>query len=288
MCMANLIFVVDLLDCLESLMALGELIFVGLGLYDERDVSLRGLEEIKGADRVFAEFYTSLMPGLSVQRLEEPIGKNISVVSRRVLEEEGGGEILSEARRGKVAFLVPGDPLIATTHVDLRIRAERMGIRTRVIHGSSIVSAVIGLSGLQNYKFGRSVTVPFPEEGFVSETPYRVVMENGMRGLHTLCFLDVRAEEERYMTVREGLEVLLEVERRRGKGVIGEKSLVVGVARAGSRNPVVKAGYLGTLLDYVFGGPPHTLVFPGRLHFVEAEALVVLAGAPEEIREMVE
>jgi diphthine synthase len=269
-------------------MALGELIFVGLGLYDERDVSLRGLEEIKGADRVFAEFYTSLMAGLSIGRLEELVGREVVVVSRQVLEEEGGEEILSEARKGKVAFLVPGDPLIATTHVDLRIRAERMGIRTRVIHGSSIISAVIGLSGLQNYKYGRSVTVPFPEGEFVSETPYRVVMENGKRGLHTLCFLDVRAEEERYMTVREGLEALLEVERRRGQGVISEKSLVVGVARAGSDEPTVKAGYLGTLLDYDFGGPPHALVFPGRLHFMEAEALVVLARAPEEIREMVE
>ena len=270
------------------LMALGELIFVGLGLLDEKDISLRGLEEIRDVDTVFAEFYTSLMPGLSVRRLEGLVGREVLVVSRRSLEEEGGKEILEEARRGKVAFLVPGDPLIATTHVDLRVQAEREGIRTRVIHGSSIISAVIGLSGLQNYKYGRSVTIPFPEDGFVSETPYTVILENRERGLHTLCFLDIRAEEERYMTVKEGLRALLEVEKKRRRGAVTQETLVVGIARAGSEDPTVKAGYVRDMIDHEFGAPPHTLVFPGRLHFMEAEALTTLAEAPEEIREMVE
>ena len=269
-------------------MALGELVFVGLGLHDERDISLRGLDEIGGVDTVFAEFYTSLMPGLSIRSLEELVGREVVVVSRRSLEEEEGGEILREARRGKVAFLVPGDPLIATTHVDLRIRAQKEGIKTKVIHGASIVSAVVGLSGLQNYKYGRSVTIPFPEEDFASETPYRVIMENRDRGLHTLCFLDIRADEKRYMTVKEGLETLLKVEERKSEGVVTRETLVVGVARAGSEDPTVKAAYVGELMEYEFGGPPHSLVVPGRLHFMEAEALIVLAEAPEEIREMVE
>jgi len=166
---------------------LNELVFVGLGLYDEKGISLRGLEEIREADAVFAEFYTSLMPGLSTQKLEEKTGKKVNIVSRRVLEEEGGKLIFEEAKKGKVVFLVPGDPLIATTHVDLRIRAEKQGIKTRVIHGASAVSAVRGISGLQNYKYGKAVTIPFSEKGFVSETPYRVISENRDRGLHTMC-----------------------------------------------------------------------------------------------------
>jgi len=269
-------------------MALGELVFVGLGLHDERDISLRGLDEIGGVDTVFAEFYTSLMPGLSIRSLEELVGREVVVVSRRSLEEEEGGEILREARRGKVAFLVPGDPLIATTHVDLRIRAQKEGIKTKVIHGASIVSAVVGLSGLQNYKYGRSVTIPFPEEDFASETPYRVIMENRDRGLHTLCFLDIKSEEKKYMNVKEGLKALMEVEKKRKGDVITRETLVVGVARAGSADPRIKAGYVRQLVDYEFGAPPHTLVFPGRLHFMEAEALITLAEGPKEIREMVE
>jgi len=266
---------------------LGELVFVGLGLHDEKDISLRGLEELRKADAIFAEFYTSLMPGSSVQKLERLAGKRIMVVSRKILEEEDGKPILEEAKKGKVVFLVPGDPLIATTHVNLRIRAEKQGIKTRVIHGSSIVSAVMGLSGLQNYKYGRSVTIPFPEEGFAYETPYRVIIENQTMGLHTLCYLDIKAEEQRYMTIKEGLQSLLDVEKQKRSHVVTLSTLVLGVARAGSENPTVKAGYVGNIMNHDFGPPPHILVFPAELHFMEAEALITLAGAPEQIKEMV-
>jgi len=265
-----------------------ELVFVGLGLFDEMNVSLRGLEEIREADTVFVEFYTSLMAGLSVRNLEKLIGKRVSVVSRRHLEEENGQMILQKAEEGRTVLLVPGDPLIATTHVDLRIRAEKLGIKTRVIHGASIISAAIGLSGLQNYKFGRSVTVSFPEKGFVSETPYQVIEENRKMGLHTFCFLDIRVEEARYMTVKDGLQTLLTVEKRKRSRVVTPNTLVIGVARAGSKNPVVKGGFIKEVIMHNFGKPPHTIIFPGKLHYMEAEALIALARAPEQVRGMVE
>ena len=264
---------------------MGELVFVGLGLFDERDISLRGLDVMKEADSIFAELYTSLMAGFSIERLERMVGKRIFVISRRVMEEEHGETILREARRGKTVLLVPGDPLIATTHVDLRIRAEREGIKTRIIHGASIISAVIGLSGLQNYKFGRSVTITFEEFGITSETPYMVIRENKKAGLHTLCFLDIRAEEKRYMTIKEGLKNLLKIEEKKKMKVITPRTLAVGIARAGSPNPRVKADYIEKLMHYSFGSPPHTLIFPSKLHFMEAEALITLAEAPEEILE---
>lgn len=264
----------------------GELALVGLGLYDEKDISLRGLETIEEADTVFAELYTSLMPAFSISKLERRSGKNIITVSRHELEEEAGRKILEAARQGKAVLLVPGDPLIATTHVDLRIRAEDEGIRTRIVHGASIVSAVIGLSGLQNYKYGRSVTIPFADELSAVETPYRVIMENKRRGLHSLCFLDIKAEEKRYMTIQYGLEALLAMEKTRQKGVVTADTLAVGIARAGSDNSTIKAGHVMELATFDFGPPPHSLVFPGKLHFVEAEALVALAEAPESVRDM--
>jgi len=266
---------------------LGELVFVGLGLFDERDLSLRGLEETRTANKVFLELYTSLMPGFSVERLEKLVGKKVFLVSRKVLEEENGKPLLTEAEKGKAVLLVPGDPLVATTHVALRIQAERLGIKTRIVHGASILSAATGLSGLHNYKFGRSVTIPFPYEGSLSETPYRVIAQNKSFGLHTLCFLDINVEENRYMTIKEGLKALMKVETMRKEGIVTSETLVVGVARAGSERPEVKAGFLGEVTKHEFGGPPHTLVFPGKLHFMEAEALIALAGAPKSIRSLV-
>jgi len=262
---------------------MNEIVFVGLGLHDDMGISLRGLEEVKAADFAFIELYTSLMPGFSIERFADICGKKLHVVSRKELEEENGKTLCEAAKKGKVAFLVPGDPLIATTHVALRIHAEKLGIKTRIVHGASILSAVIGLSGLHNYKFGKSVTIPFRNK-VLSETPCEVVEQNKRLGLHTLCLLDINAENRLYMSIREGLEILLEIEEKRKKRIITMNTLGVGIARAGSSKPTVKANFVKELLQHDFEEPPYCVIFPGELHFTEAEALIILADAPKSLR----
>ncbi|MEM0358228.1 MAG: diphthine synthase [Candidatus Bathyarchaeia archaeon] len=271
---------------LRLVAALRELVFVGLGLHDEKGISLKGLEEAKTADAIFMENYTSLMPAFSLEKFEGLVGKRVVVVSRRQLEDESGRIVLEAASRGKAVLLVPGDPLIATTHVALRLEAEKRGIKTRVVHGASIVSAVAGLCGLHNYKFGKSVTIPFQEN--FSETPYMVLAQNKSLGLHTLCLLDIDVEKNRFLTVREALEMLLKIEAEKRLGVVSGETLAVGVARAGSSNPTIKADFVKELLNYDFGGPPYSLVFPGKLHFMEAEALITFAKAPTAVRRLLE
>jgi diphthine synthase len=263
---------------------LNELVFIGLGLNDEKGISIKGLEETKIADYVFMELYTSLMPEFNLQRFETLCGKKIQVVSRRELEEENGAIILEAARKGKAAFLVPGDPFIATTHVTLRIDAEKHGIKTRIIHGASIISAIISLSGLHNYKFGKTVTVPFPEN--FSETPYNVIAQNKKFGLHTLCLLDLKANEKQFLSINQAIAMLLEVEQKNKKGAITPDTAAVGIARAGSNNPTLKADFVKNLVNYDFGKPPYSLIFPGELHFMETESLIALAGAPSEFRSL--
>ncbi|MGE5533815.1 MAG: diphthine synthase, partial [Bacillota bacterium] len=126
---------------------MNELVFVGLGLNDEQGITLKGLEETKNADSVFMEIYTSRMPDFSLERFEALCGKKVRLINRQMLEEENGKVILEAAKRGKTVFLVPGDPFIATTHVTLRIDAEKQGIKTSIIHGISIISAIVSLSG---------------------------------------------------------------------------------------------------------------------------------------------
>ena len=210
---------------------MNELVFIGLGLNDEKGITVKGLEETKSADAVFMETYTSLMPDFSLQRFETLCGKKIQVVSRFDLEEENGTLILQAAKVGKAVLLVPGDPFIATTHVTLRIDAEKQGIKTRIIHGTSIMSAIISLSGLHNYKFGKTVTVPFPEN--FSETPYNVIVQNKKLGLHTLCLLDLKAKEKLFLSINQALKMLREVEEKKKLGVISQDTVAVGIARAG-------------------------------------------------------
>jgi diphthine synthase len=114
----------------------------------------------------------------------------------------------------------------------------------------------------------------------VATSPYDVVVENLDRNLHTLLFLDI--QPDRYMTASEGAALLLEMEEISGGDRL-RTALGVGVARAGSDDAVVIADRLPKLADRDLGGPLHILVVPGRLHFMEAEGLVALAGAPAEI-----
>jgi len=263
---------------------LKELIFIGLGLNDEKGISLKGLEETKTADHVFLELYTSLLPDFSLKHLEALSGKRVHVVTRRNLEEENGALILNAAEKGKAVLLVPGDPFIATTHVALRIEAEKRGVKTRIVHGASILSAIVGLSGLHNYKFGKTVTIPFPEN--FSETPYNVIAQNKKLGLHTLCLLDLKVDEKRFLSIKEALALLLECEQKRKKRVVTPNTLAVGAARVGSDKPALKADSVRRLLKFAFGEPPHSLILLGQLHFMEAEALAAFAGAPAKLRRL--
>lgn len=261
---------------------MNKLVFVGLGLNDDKGITVKGLEETKAADAVFMETYTSRMPDFSMERFEAEIGKKVQLIERKDLEEDNGKLILQAAKTGKAVFLVPGDPFIATTHVTLRIDAEKQGIKTRVVHGISIMSAIVSLSGLHNYKFGKTVTVPFADN--FSETPYNVIAQNKRLGLHTLCLLDLRAAENRYLTINEGIKLLMEIEAKKKLNVITPGTVVLGIARAGSDNPTLKADFIKDLVNFDFGEPPFSLIIPGDLHFMEIDALIAFAGAPKEFK----
>lgn len=266
------------------------LTFVGLGLYDERSVTVAGRSALRAADRAFAEFYTSDLVGTTVEDLADHHGVEVVVRDRAGVERDPE-PILAAAESEAVCFLAAGDALVSTTHVDLRLRAEARGIETRVVHGVSAASAVPALCGLQNYRFGRSVTLPFPDAhgaGAVPPSLVESVADSRERGLHTLVYLDITADDAQrarraerrdetrgtYMTADVASDLLAEGWR----DVLG-----VAVARAGSPDPVVAADRLSALAERSFGGPLHALVLPGRLHHVERAALSTLAGAPAAV-----
>jgi diphthine synthase len=261
---------------------LRELIFIGLGLHDENGLSLRGQTEARSCDLLFAEFYTSVMPGLSLKNLEKIVGKPVRVLSRAEVEERAEQTILSKTRVGKVGFLVPGDPMIATTHVDLRLRACKTGIRTSIVHAASVGSAVAGATGLQSYKFGRTVTIPVSWQGEFPESVHLAIQSNLSMGLHSLVLLEVDIENKRHITIPEALRQLKALKQISGSS-IGADTFVVGIARLEAPDMKIKAGTISELEQIDFGDPPYAMIFPSRLHFVEAEALQLLCGARKEL-----
>jgi len=252
------------------------LILAGLGLYDENDMTLKTLKFAKKVDKIYAEFYTAVLTGTTIEKIEEVLGKKIHVLSRKDVEYNGY-KLIEEAKDKDIMFLTAGDPMVATTHVDLVIEAKKKGVEVVIINAPSIYSA-IGITGLQLYKFGKTTSIVFPEENYFPETPYNVIKENLERGLHTLCLLDIRIDEneKRFMTANEGLKILLELENRKKENVINEDTKAVVVARAGSLKPKLVYGKIKDLINYDFGEPLHCIIIPGKLHFMEEDALKYL------------
>ncbi len=259
---------------------MGQLVFIGLGLHDEKGVTLRGLEEARAADVVFAERYTAPVASASLEALGKLVGKEIRTLTRTQVED--GREVLEAAARRRVAFLVPGDPMAATTHVDLRLRAAAAKIPTRIVHGVSILTAAAGALGLQVYKFGRTTTVPFSAPAFTPASPVEAILSNRRAGLHTLVLLDLR-EDGTTLDPRDAIRSLRDMAASVGTSDLGPSTLTCVLSRVGSPDIHAVAGPMADLAERDLGPPPHSLVIPGTLHFLEKEALVAFAGAPHDL-----
>ncbi|KAJ5624839.1 hypothetical protein N7510_001148 [Penicillium lagena] len=249
---------------------------VGLGLADETDITVRGLEIVKKAERVYLEAYTSILL-VDKAKLEAFYGRPV-IEADRELVESGSDDILAGADQKDVVFLVVGDPFGATTHTDLVLRARELGIETRVVPNASIMSG-IGCTGLQLYNFGQTVSMVFFTETWKPSSFYDRVKENVQMGLHTLVLLDIKVKEQslenlargrrifeppRYMTVAQCAAQMLETEEERKEGVYGPDSLAVGAARVGAPDQKMVVGTLQELSQVEMGAPLHSLVLLGR------------------------
>lgn len=250
---------------------MGELWFVGLGLGDEL-LPNELAHELHAAGELFLEEYTSVLAPGRAERLERSLGRPIRRLGRAELE---AADPVREAlgRSPRVVLFVGGDPFVATTHVALRVEVERWGHTWRYFPGATVLSAVPSLLGLQHYRFGRTVSLPFPEPNFSPTSPLELLRRNRAMDSHTLVLLDLRPEEHRYLRAGEALRLLRERDLGEPKLLPDGKAVGV-VARVGRADAEAWYGPVETLLDVDFGPPPHSLVVPAPvLHFEEEAAL---------------
>ncbi|MFX1512437.1 MAG: diphthine synthase [Promethearchaeota archaeon] len=246
------------------------LTFIGLGLSSFKDISLNSYEIIQNADVVLLDEYTNFVDKKGFNKFQETVDGDVRVVYRKFLEDNTQ-DIVNLAKTKKVALVIPGDPFVATTHVTIRILAEENRIPTKIIHNTSILSAVPSHLGLSAYKFGRTVTLPFPENK--SFYPYDITAKNQQIGAHTLLLLDIDVENDRYLSIPEALNLLQELEQERQESVFSKDKVVAGIARLGSDDSFTKVGTLSDLEDEKWGCPPQIIVIYASLHFAEEEAL---------------
>ncbi|KAF8314931.1 Diphthine synthase [Clavulina sp. PMI_390] len=274
---------------------------IGLGLHDEKDITVRGLEIVKNARRVYLEAYTSILM-VDKERLEAFYGREVLLADRDMVET-ASDDILSGSDEGDVALLVVGDPFGATTHTDIVIRARELGITVDVVHNASIMNAV-GACGLQLYNFGQTVSVPFWTDTWKPDSWLARIEENAKLGLHTLVLLDIKVKEQsienlargrkiyeppRYMTPTIALhQIISAIETATTSAsdndrddvpspdpspsslplsLHPDRTLAISLSRVGTPKQGIRAGSLASLSaldEETFGDPLHSLVIVGR------------------------
>jgi len=267
------------------------LYIIGLGLGDEEDITVKGLNIVKRAAKVYLEAYTSVLINVSVDALEKFYGREVILADREMVEQQSD-EILSGADKEEVAFLVVGDPFSATTHSDLQLRAEERGIVTKVISNVSIMSAY-NRCGVQPYSVGQPVSIPFWTDTWRPDSFYDKIAQNLERGLHTLCLLDIKMKEQtvenmmrnrkifeppRFMTVAQAATQLLEIiSNKKTDGIndllLNENTVCIGLARVCSDTETFRATTLADMASIDLGGPLHSLIILGQLHPIECDTL---------------
>jgi len=238
------------------------LYIVGLGLSDD-DITLSCLESVKSADIIYIEDYTNKWLG-SASLLERLTGKKIKHISREGVESD---KLIKEAKARDVALLIPGDPFAATTHFELIIEAAKQNIKYKIVHAPSIFS-VIAETGLQLYKFGETITIPYSYGNYNPSSWFAKISKNLSNKLHTLILLDI--QNGNCMTVREALESIENLDKNRR--IVTKK--IVACSKLGTEQRKIVFGSFQKLKKIDFDIPA-CIIIPGNLHFKEEEALAL-------------
>ncbi|RLJ00907.1 MAG: diphthine synthase, partial [Candidatus Aenigmatarchaeota archaeon] len=238
------------------------LYMIGIGLNDEKDITVKGLDIVKKCSKVYLESYTSKL-NCSIEDLEKFYEKKVIPVDREFVENHTDELLTNEE---DIALLIIGDVFSATTHYAVFMRAKELGIKVHIIHNASVLTAV-GITGLSLYKFGKTASIPFENENI--ESPYDVLKEN--KNLHTLFLLDLNPKQNKFMPASEAIDYLMRIEEKRKENVFTKEKLCIVCAQLGSDSPVIRAGSAEELLNLKIDKFPQCLIVPGDLNFIEEE-----------------
>ncbi|MFL2493935.1 MAG: diphthine synthase [Candidatus Thalassarchaeum sp.] len=247
---------------------------IGIGPGDLGHITERARRVARGCSKRYLEGYTAVLPPAEEGRLESVVGPWERLMRDKVESPES---MLEEARVNPVALLVVGDPMQATTHIDLEERCAAEGIGFHVIPGLTATALAVSLSGLQSYRFGRQVTIPFADGDYLPTSPFEMICRNKELEMHTLALLDLDPtgmgiDQPRPMTPREAVEHLVRMnERSEAFEASVEDWGGLLLSDLGTEEERVASGSLKELSE-VEGGHIHTLIVVADFSGMEAEA----------------
>jgi len=246
--------------------------FVGLGVSGTKSIPIEVVKIIQEADFVYLETFTSPISQMYKEEIKNMVNGSFKIAKRWLVED--GQEILNASKSSIVVLLSYGDPYMATTHIELRTRAELENIETKTIHSASAITSMIGEAGLQFYKVGRVITIMNDKKSTIA--PYTTIFKNLTQGLHSVILLEYNHDEGYFLDPKNAISDLLYIEKEQKKNVLNDDTFAIIASRIGFETQKIISGKFSNLLKTDFGEPPHSIIITGKLHFTESDAINVL------------
>jgi diphthine synthase len=250
------------------------LFLVGIGL-GTKDLSVRALEELKKPGLIFLETYTAFITKEYLDYIKKQAGRKVELIGRPDLEDRVG-EMVSKAKRKRVVVLVIGDPLIATTHSIILNEARKQRVKFEVIHATNVFSVAVGESGLDVYRFGPTITIPFWFENYKPTSFLKAIEKNFKSNQHTLLLLDIDQKNKRPMNIREALEIIRKAESIEKTGLFGAEFKMMVLADLGRKTQEIRYVEIGDVsgkLSKELEGKVLSIVIPANPTFAEKESI---------------
>ncbi len=246
------------------------LYLIGLGL-SKNDISLKAVETSKNCE-IYIERYTGYITDDSVRYLSDLLKKEINLLSRPSLEENSK-ELIRKARQKDIALFVEGDPLIATTHKILFIDAKKQNVKIKIIHSSSIITAAIGESGLDFYRFGAICTIARWTDHYKPISFYETIVKNINLNYHSLILLDFDEIQQTSISLKQIVEILKNAENHYKKNIFSSKKRILVMHNIGLDDQIKKLIALSDAENLDLNKGPTLIIVPAELSEIEEEII---------------
>jgi len=246
------------------------LYFIGLGLNKEQ-LSLEAVNTLKSCNKIYLEAYTSNYTENNINALEKQLNIKFIKLYREDVEQ-GFSKIILEAKEKDICFCVFGNITSATTHASIINEAKEAKVKIKQIPGISIFSVIPMLTGLEEYRFGRTVSIVKPLDNYKPKSFFEYILQNKKIGLHTICLLDIKIEKNKkyYMQPYEATLRLLEIAKEKNIETKDWQIYVISGACSKKENVFIsnlkEISQMKTNYDY-----PTSLVITGKLTYDEKE-----------------
>lgn len=249
------------------------LYLVGIGL-TKSDLPAGALDVCKKCD-LYADRYTTYVTDERLEQISYLTNKKVKTLDRSGMEEKIS-KILNEAKEKDVAILIGGDPLIATTHKIIFIAAKRAKVPVRVLHAASMLTVLLGESGLDFYRFGQICTISRWTEHYMPISFYETIQKNAKNNLHSIVLLDYDISNNSSLELPEAIKILEKAEESYHGGIAKEDTKIMVMHKVTFPDEKKVLITIKEAKSMILNEGPTSIIIPAKLSDIEKEIVDTL------------